>query len=153
MSTSAAPLVKAALVTGIEGRMAADTKVTVTYGPRPTSTTVDLICVGNVRTTVDIATIGPGRARQENHEIDVTLSSFAPGPDQQQAATERAYELLALIDAWLITSPNETLSIPGTIQARAWVREVRMTESDDPAVIAKGRGTTLEVLIQAITRI
>jgi hypothetical protein len=154
MGTSAAPLVKGALVDGIALLFAADPDVGVVYGPRGSYTRPDLVAVLGVTTEVDVATIGANRARSEAHEVTIVISSSRPGTvDAQRTVTERAYALLAIIDAWLIASPNETLAITGAQQTWARVARVELTEPADSDVLAKGRQANLTVTVAVRTRI
>ena len=152
---SAAPLVKAALYAGLTGLYAADQLVQVIYGPRGVLARPDLISVGAVRTQVDVATIGPGRARDETHEVTVIFSTSRQGAtaDLQQTVTERVYALVAAFDAWLIASPNETLAIAGGVQTWARVTELDLTEPDTAEDLAKGRQAYITTTVRVRTRI
>jgi len=151
---SAAPAVKAALYAGLTTLYAADAAVQVIYGPRGTVTRSDLISVGRIRTTAELATIGPNRARTEDHDVTVVFSTSRTGPqDQQQTVTERCYALVAVFDAWLIASPNETLAITGAQQTWARVTELDLTEPDSAEALAAGRQASITTTVRVRTRI
>lgn len=152
MSTSAAPLVKGALFDGLATLHAADSLVQVIYGPRGTVTRPDLIAVLDVRTAVDIATVSPGRARDEHHDVTIVFSCSRPGADQR-TVTERAYALVAVLDAWLIASPNETLAVTGAQQTWARITELTLAEPDSPEALAKGRQASITTTVRVRTRI
>jgi hypothetical protein len=71
----------------------------------------DWVALGNVRATRDAATIGPRRQQQETLTIDVNIGAWRPGSGSAiaEAAWGRAFQLLALIEAHLLTGDNTTL--------------------------------------------
>jgi len=147
--SSAAPLVKAALFSACTTLFAGTAQVI--YGPRGPITADDLISIGNVTTEVAVQTIAPTRPRNEEHDVEVIFSCSRSGPETaQQTATERAYTLVATLDTYLATSPNETLGIVGAQQT--WARIVSLS-LDEPLRQATGRTADVTVIVRVRTRI
>jgi len=150
MPTTAAPLVKAAIYTALVSLYSGQA-VTVLYGPRGPVTADDVVSVAAVRTIIEVVTIAPTRPRDEHHEVDVVFDCARSGPEtSQQTTTERAYALLALLDAYLQTSPNETLGITGANQTWARLSAVAL---DEPQRQTAGRAAVLTATVTVRTRI
>lgn len=76
-----------------------DSDVRVNYGhPGTTDPSDDMIYLLDVGTQQDPATVGMGRSRNERLTLDVMVSSFVAGVDDDQQPTQRAYDLLGLIE-------------------------------------------------------
>lgn len=154
MPTSAAPLVKAGLFAGLTTLFAADNLVGVIYGPKGGFSKPDIVSVQDVRTDVTPETMGPNRIRDEEHRITIVFAVSRAGPgDIQQTVTERAYALVATMDAWLQAPLGATLAIAGPQLLWAMVQTLDLNEPDTPEAIAKGRQATVTATITARTRI
>ncbi len=80
----------------------ADATVQVTLGVPWPQTAQDLIGVGRVESQFESATMGPQRSRDETITVEVLISVFRPGgQEQEQITSERAYELLGAIERHL----------------------------------------------------
>ena len=142
--SSAAPAVKAALVTALTS--AFGTTVQVNYGPPGSAQSDDIIAVLDVRVTEVVATMG-NRSREETLEIDVVVSSYRGGGTEiQQTVTERAYAVLAALETYLKTTDP---SIGGTVRSNAGVIRHDMNEDS----FATGRVTEIAATVLAFARI
>ncbi len=146
--SSKAPLVKAALYTVCQGLYAAP--IQVAYGHPGTDLEADIVSVGAVRATQEIATMSTMRNREESIFVDVIFSCFAGGgAEVQQTVTERTYTLCALLENHLQTT-DYTLS--GTARL-ARVISADLIESDDPDLLALGRLSELTATVEVAVRI
>ncbi len=117
-----------------------------------------MVIVGTeIRTPIDRPTLGTGRSRQMDAEIDCVLSVFvAGGPEAQPAAIEQAFDLLDLLETCLRTSPNERL---GGACWDSWVTTGRLTPTtayqglDDPTAPPVPVGRIAELLVTVTARI
>lgn len=79
----------------------------------------DIAAVMGSKSTVDRPTAGgASRSREEQVEHEIILSAYVAGDDVQQAATERAFEMLDALQDYLRTRGNETL---GGVVRDSWV--------------------------------
>lgn len=126
---------KAAVVTAIN-----DPAVQVALGFPWPQEAQDIIALGDGRSTVDVATMGQARSRDETLSIDLTVSVFRPGGQEQaEVAQDRAYELLAAIEHHLRTT-DPTLG--------GLVRQCLLTEHEiasEPFDDGTTMGRTVEV--------
>lgn len=109
--SSAAPTLKAALVTAIGGLAGiTGTDVLVCYGEPGKYQPNDIIAVTDVESTHTIATFATTRPRDEVLTATVVVSCFRGGDDPtgatQQVVTERAYALLGLVENYIQGTPN-----------------------------------------------
>lgn len=59
----------------------------------------DIVSIGDTSMEADFATLSTNRSREETIRQDVLISSWrAGGPEMEQVVTDRAYELLGLIE-------------------------------------------------------
>lgn len=149
------PAVKAALVTALKALYAAETEVSVLYGPRGPVTKRDCVQVTSIRTVVKHPTLGrtPSRSQHESMVVTVLIDAFMPGgEDSQQLATERAYALYDPLGEYFRTSPNETLGISARTEAR--VVAVDLAESASITRAGQpGRNAVLTVTVTVEARI
>ena len=146
--SSKAPLVKAALFTVCQTLY--PVPIQVAYGHPGTDLESDIVSVGSVRATQEIATMSTMRNREEVIFVDVIFSCFAGGGTEvQQGVTERAYTLCALLEDHLQTT-DYTLS--GTARL-ARVTGADLIESDDPDLLALGRLSELTATVEVQVRI
>jgi hypothetical protein len=109
----------------------AEAPVLVTYGPPGSYQPNNIVGVGMAtRRPITRPTMGTGRSRNTDAEIDVYISTFVPGTEvAQQTATDACEDLIALLENHFRTSPNETLG--GTCR-EAWVSNV---DGPDPELV------------------
>jgi hypothetical protein len=100
---STIPLVKRTVVAVIQ---AAVDPVQVTYGYAGEKATAEAIYVGNVINWTQVWSSTSNRKRTESYDIEVTLDVFKAGKSQQ-VATERAFDLIGLIEQALRPSGND----------------------------------------------
>jgi hypothetical protein len=139
MSSSSIPRVKAALLELLEGASWPSPAPTVSYG-WPRDIDRELVMVGG---TVDgeqtWTSFGP-RRREETYRLELAVQVLRPGLTQQQA-TERAFELLAVIEDVLRTTPDLGLGLELTV---AELAVPRLREGPDTegyaAVVTAGVG-------------
>lgn len=125
----------------------ADSAVQVSLGfPWPQAAD-DIVSVGTVRATLESATVGPQRTRDETVTVEVLISTFRAGGEEQEAvASDRAYALLDRIEHHLRTV-DPTLG--------GLVRQCLLTSHDmDSAPFDDGvsQGRTVEVLATLTAR-
>ena len=148
---SAAPAIKAALVTMLTAAFASDTAVLVSYGHPGPSVDADLVIVGSIVGAQEFAAMKAShRSREETLGIAITISvSMGGGPEAQQPVTERAFALLASLESALETDTT----IAGTCRGLSHLESFEAVESDDPEILALGRVTEIDVVFRAEARI
>lgn len=145
---SKAPAVKAALFTLCQSLY--PVPIQVAYGHPGTDLESDIVSVGAVHSTQEIATMTTARNREEMITVDVVFSCFAGGgAEVQQAVTERCYTLCALLENYLQTTDY---TLAGTARL-ARVTGADLIESDDPDLLALGRLSELTATVQVQVRI
>ena len=148
---TAAPLVKAAMVSLLTAAFAADGSVTVSYGDPGQSITPDLVMVTDVEAEQEIAALRVRPSRDETLRVTVVISTFVGGgPEAQQPATERAYAIFAV----LADAIRADVTVAGTCRM-AQVAEHVMTEmaAADLDASTQGRITGIAAVITALARI
>ena len=145
---SKAPAVKAALFTLCQTLFPAP--IQVAYGHPGTDLESDIVSVGAVRATQDIATMSPQRNREETLTVDVIFSCFTGGgTESQQTVTERAYALCALLENYLQTTDY---TLAGTARL-ARVTSATLIESEDVELLALGRLAEVTATVTVVVRI
>jgi hypothetical protein len=164
MAVSRAPAVKAALVAAAQTLYDADNTVTVLYGKRaPGPVTRDVVAFLGLDTEVSHPTLGrtPKRSQHERMTITVLFACWRAGTDQQ-AVTERCYELYDLLGEYPRTSPQETLGVGSRIELRTTghvLDEDPPDEAppnswpDDPDVQARSRYASILATFQVDARL
>lgn len=150
MGTAAAAM-KGALLTACQGIYPAPVKVC--YGHPGTNLPDDIVSIGNITSDSVVGPLGTARTREESLSIEVTFSCFRGGSDQQ-VVTERAYELLAMLEAYLTdagTSSSLQLSLAGTVR-RAWVTGHILAETEAD-LLSQGRVAEITAVVAADVRI
>lgn len=150
--SSAAPLVKAALVSTLTTLYDGE-NVHVSYGIPGTYQPDDLVAVMGSRTVNNRGPMSTGRLRDETVETIVLFSCQRNGDyTQQQVATERAFELLDMLQDYLRTGSQITLTDT--------TREARVTEHELDEVVAQnqqgaviGRRAIVAAVITTVTRV
>lgn len=162
-----APAVKAALVGTILPALYAPLTrpVFVNYGFRVSAPTWDdVVAVGNVETAVNPPTLGrtPSRSQHERMTVSIRVACYRAGADQQQAASESAWELYDLLSEYLRVGPGETFGVGSRVEGRMVSHDLDEdpppdslpdTWSADPDIRARGRYATLDVALQVDARL
>lgn len=149
---SQAKAFKAALFTACQGLYA--DPILVSYG-WPKSNPPELVVVGNVTSDQELGPQSPQRRREETLTVEVSVTVFQGAVFDQQPATERAYDLMALLENYLQDSGTVSslqITLGNTVRESRVVR-VELAESDDQDLLAKGRAATLTATVQATVRI
>lgn len=148
---TAAPAMKSALLAAC--RDIYDAPVFVCMGHPGTNMPDDIVSVGNVTSSLDIGPLAPTRTREEHLDVEVTFSVYRGGSDQE-TVTNRAYELLGLLEAYLTdagTASSSQLTLGGVVR-RAWVNGHVLAESTGETV-AQGRVAEITAVVTANARI
>jgi hypothetical protein len=111
MATSTFPRVKAALVEKLTDANWPSRKPTVSYG-WPRTDTREIVAVGGTTSSEQRWAQLGARRRDEDYRIEVAIMVTTPG-QSQQSATERAFELLGVIENELRDDPG--LGLEGVI--------------------------------------
>ena len=146
MASSAVPTFKLALFSLCETVFA--NEALVTYGHPGKNIPNDIVAVRNAVSTAEWAAVGAQR-RQETIEQTVIISCYT-GDTNQRTVTERAYDLLDLLDAEL-RKPAGDPSIGGACQWAA-ITSHELLETE-PGTMDKGRIAEVQVTITATVRI
>lgn len=120
----------------------------VSWGHPGTKLPNDIVVIGDIDSTSEVATMRSTRPRDETLAITVTFSCYRGGTDQQ-AVTTAALGMLDELDTALRTT-DPTLS-----GVALWARltNYAVDESYDAATLAKGRLTTVVAVITIRARI
>lgn len=140
MTATAAGALRSALPGVIEAAIN-DSEVQVTLGTPFPQESADLIGVGRVESQLEFATMGPQRSRDEALTVEVLISVFRPGgQEQEQIASDRAYALLGAIERHLrMVDPTV-----GGLVRRCLLASHQM--DSDPFDDGTGMGRVVEVL-------
>lgn len=125
MATSTFPRVKAALVEKLNDADWPARKPTVSYG-WPRTDTREIVAIGGTTSSEQTWAQLGARRRDEDYRIEVAIMVTTPGQSQQKA-TERAFELLGVIENALRTDPG--LGLEGVICAE--VADPQVDEAPD----------------------
>lgn len=153
MSASKAPVFRSTMFALVKTALAAQVDVEIAYGSLRTSDSADCVLVRSVIKRGDFASIGAGSLK-EFLDLELLISCERGGDDvvngvpTQQTASERAWALLALIEARVRTDITLGITQPFWVLA-AKAQEIETQEDDAYA----GRFTDLAVTFSAETRI
>jgi hypothetical protein len=128
--------------------------ILVSYG-WPKSNPPELVVVGDVVSVQELGPQSPQRRREELLTIDISVCVFQGGVVDQQPVTERAYDLVALLENYLQDS-GTVASLQATLGNTVRTCQVsghELVESDDEEVLAKGRAATITATLTASVRI
>lgn len=132
------------------GGSAEDPNVQVSYGHPGMSQINDIIAFTRTHVEQEFATYGPRRQREETLELTVVVSVFRPGgPDQEEVASDRAYELLGVLEEYARATDT---TIGGSVRDCALGPHDSDGESD-PEVLAQGRLIEVKATFIAHARI
>lgn len=145
---STAPQIKLALLAELDALYSAP--VQVVYGPPGPEQEDDIVCVGNARSSQELATMSPQRRREETVDVDVIVSCYrGGGTESQQPVTERAYALLADLEDHL---QGAGYDLGGAVRL-ARVTSHELVEAAEPDVLAKGRVSEITATVTCHVRI
>ncbi len=136
MSISAAPALKAAALTQLAALF--PLPVMVFYGPPVQDAPDDIVSVGGV--SVTSVRDGLKHTRFETLDLTVTISCYR-STDGQQVTTQRAYAMLAALEAYLTTTDP---TIGGSVHGNSGVVAHTLTEY----AAATGSVAELEVVVR-----
>jgi hypothetical protein len=143
MATSTIPALKLALQTQLAGRVNL-AGVQISYGFPGPEPEVEYIWLADVKGQQHLATIGT-RARDETYTLTVLIKSQNMDPADQRTATERAFALMAELEAQLRTDPT----VNGSVQVAQIEGPVELVELAGDA----SRGALLTVSVYCKARI
>lgn len=128
----------------------ATSAVLVSFGHPGQSQPDDIVGFLDVRTEQDFATLGTARERNEIIQLDVLVSCYrGGGPEAEKVASDRAYELLGLLEASVRTT---NITVGGTVM-ECWLISTDSSGRTDPNEIANGRTIEVTATFQARARI
>jgi hypothetical protein len=148
---SAVPGLRAYLYETLLPALYPDGSVQILYGAPPPYGREDIVSVGNCRTTTTMPVMSAARPMEELTEITVTISCsrFGPGPEMQQEATERAYDLF---DAWRDHCKTPGQETFGGLAMWGFVTGHDLVEAEDPETVGTARNAAIAVTITVKTR-
>lgn len=121
----------------------------VSYGNPGNYKPLQIVALMDTRRPITRPTLGPNRSRRSEAELDVVFSVFVPGAEvAQQTATDACEDLIALLESYFRTSPNERL---GGVCREAWVSNVDgphpqlVTTAEGKAVAGRTANATVTV--------
>jgi len=126
----------------------------VTYGHPGAASADDMVAVMNVTSDQEVGPLSPQRRREETLTVEVIVSCWGGGTDQQ-TVTERAYALLADLEDYLqdtgVTASTQ-ITLGGAVRdARVMGHE--LAETADPDDMALGRLAEITATVTARVRI
>lgn len=142
MATSTIPAYKAALHAALEARVELR-NVQVSYGAPLPAPADELVWLAGVEGEQEAAALGAQR-REETFRLTIIIDVFVQGQNQR-AATDRAFELMAIIET--------VLRADGSLG-----NVVRFSEIDGPLTLEEmasdtARGARLTIMVAAAARI
>lgn len=139
MASSTLPSVKARLVTLLAGDPGLS-GVQISYGvPDPIER--EAVYVGGTRDHDQEWSALGARGRAEHYALELVISVWQPGADQQ-TVTERAFALLAVVEAILRGDPSLGLALTGVKSLVAEIRPSRLVEGPfDDGRVGELQGT------------
>jgi hypothetical protein len=145
--------VKAGIAAAVDAVLAADAtggEVAVFWGEPPPVFPREFICIMGAQVTIDAATMGPQRSRDETIRVALNIVAHRQGPTAQEDSAARAYDLAGAIEKQVRTV-DPTLGVPGC----RWCFMTRLEESGGTPIAdrAAGRYTELIVEFTALVRV
>lgn len=160
MTTSAGKAAKAALITDLQTLFPAPTLIA--YGFPGTYLPDEIVAVRGVTSDREFGPMSTQRKLTETLAIDLVVSVASGGPDSQQAATERAWDMLATIETYLSdvgVADSAQLTLSHSVW-QAWVSHYDLVESDESLtdadgtpLVNKSRWCDIDVTVSAKARI
>ena len=120
----------------------------VCWGHPGTKLPNDIVCIGDIDSTSEVATMRATRPRDETLTVTVTFSCYRGGTDQE-AVTTVALGMLDDLDTALRTT-DPTL---GGVALWARLTNYAVDESYESSTLAKGRLTTVVAVVTVRARI
>lgn len=142
-STSRIPFVKAALTDRLAEAFVA-TDVQVTYGHPGKSPANEFVFIGDVTEWTTVWAAMGAQRRAETFSLHLRVAVSKPGNDQQEA-TERAFELLGLVEDALNGAHTDLGLVKPVI--------VNPVDEAEGAVGTQGRGTEISVNLECEARL
>ena len=107
----------------------------------------DIVAFGRISSSQEFAAYGSNRPREETLTIDVVVSVYrGGGPDMEQVASDRAYELLGELELYARVTDT---TIGGTVRNCALVSH-ESEGATDPEILAAGR--LIEITAQFVAQ-
>lgn len=150
-SVSAASNFKKALLAAMRS-LVDDGEVLVTFGHpgQDFQNWDDVVSFADTDVSQDVATMGTNRSREETLTQTVWVSCFrAGGVDQEVVASDRAYELLGLLEHHVRVT-DTTL---GGVVRECFLTAHRAEGATSPALLARGRTIEVEATFTAKVRV
>lgn len=139
--------------TSVQALMAAgpDTAYVLTcFGQPGTLEPEDIVSFGRLSVNQTSATISPNRTRDEMLTLDVDISCYrGGGPEMEQVASDRAYELLRMIEQQVRVTDT---TVGGTVRW-CFLTSHDSTGATDPAMLEQGRAIDITATFTALARI
>lgn len=124
--------------------------VLVSFGHPGTLDPDDIVSFARVSETQDFATVSTNRTRNEIITLEVEISCYrAGGPEVEQVASDRAYELLRMIETQVRVTDT---TVGGTVWW-CFLASHDSTGSTDPARIETGRNIDITAVFEGRARI
>lgn len=124
--------------------------VLVIYGIPGPKYPNDVVSFGRVTSRQDPATMGTNRGREEILTVEVTFSTYRRGGQEQEiAAFERVYELLALIETYCRVTDT---TLGGAVR-ECFLADHESEGETDPRFIAEGRVREMTATFTARVRV
>ena len=134
-AATAASAFKNAFVTAARS-LWAGTGVQVAFGHPGQSQADDIVAFGRVSSDQEFATYGSNRGREETLTLTVVFSMFrGGGPDMEQVASDRGYELLGQLEEFARVTDT---TIGGTVR-HCFLESHESDGSTDPQILSAGR--------------
>lgn len=124
--------------------------VQVSFGTPGSFEDWDIIRIGAVRARQDPATLGSNRGREQQLDLEVTISVYrGGGADQEQVCSDRAYELLRI----LADQVHHTDTTLGGVVRWCFLTADESDGATDPELIGNGRTIAIVATFTAAARI
>lgn len=143
---SAAPAFKDAFV-DVATTLWSGTGIQVSFGHPGQSQADDIVAFGALTSDQEFATYGSNRGREETLLLDVVVSCYrAGGPTQEKVASDRAYELLGVLEQYVRVT-DTTL---GGVVRHCFLLGHNSEGSTDPEILSAGR--LIEITAQFVAK-
>lgn len=148
-TVSAAPAFKDAFYAAAQ-TLLASTDVQVVPGHPGQTQADDIVAFTGVVSEQEPATFGTRRQREETLVMDVVVSCYrAGGLEQEQVCSDRAYELLGVLEEYVRVTDTEL----GGVVRNCFLLGHTSDGSTDPAVLSSGRLIEINAQFVAKARI
>jgi len=125
-------------------------EVYVCFGQPGTFDPAEIVKIGMISSEQDPATMGTNRGREETLTLEVTISVYrGGGQDQEQVCSDRAYALLRMIADYV----HHTDTTLGGAVRMCFLTSTESDGATDPDRIAEGRTIAIVAKFTAAARI